>query len=33
MTQKIMLDSDAIIYEYCENNKSINAIAKEYKVS
>ena len=33
MAQKIMLDSDAIIYEYCENNKSINAIAKEYKVS
>lgn len=28
-----MLDSDAIIYEYCENNKSINFIAKEYKVS
>lgn len=28
-----MLDSDAIIYEYCENNRSINAIAKEYKVS
>ena len=28
-----MLDSNAIIYEYCENNKSINAIAKEYKVS
>lgn len=33
MAQKIMLDSDAIVYEYCENNKSINAIAKEYKVS
>lgn len=33
MTQKIILDSNAIIYEYCENNKSINVIAKEYKVS